>query len=200
MTSRLLTIIAIVIMALLIIYGYLARPLIDLWIGNPVNWGRIGIEPEVITIFVAVFTAACVCVQTITLNRHVFGDIAVRLHDEFFFKEKNKEIIRAIERGTLGLKPGKYLTEETAPSNCEPQKIFWCEEEDLDDYLGVIELLHTFWKRKVLDLEYIDELFGHYICSSRENSVVNRYVELLKEKEDYQDYYSGFEELAKKLS
>ncbi|MEM3357088.1 MAG: hypothetical protein QW166_04600 [Candidatus Bathyarchaeia archaeon] len=147
----------------------------------------------------AVFSVAWLATQTSILAWQTFVDVLVRLHNEFFFKGDNRRIIRAIERGTFALKPGKYLSEKLVPDNCEMQKIFWCEEEDLDDYLGVIELLCVLWKEKVLEVKYIEKFFGHYICKAWKDPCVRKYIEDVRNIESCRYYYSGFEELAGKL-
>lgn len=158
------------------------------------------------SVLVGIFTASCailsvawLATQTSILARQTFVGVLVRLHNEFFFRGDNRRIIRAIERGTFALKPGKYLSEKLVPDNCEMQKIFWCGEEDLDDYLGVIELLCVLWKEKVLEVKYVEKLFGHYICKAWKDPCVRKYIEGVRKIESCRDYYRGFEELAGRL-
>lgn len=139
-------------------------------------------------------------VQVILMKRQIFGDMAVRLHDEFFFKGKNPDIIRAIERNIFALKPGPIYSSNFLEEEQKENAIQYFEEEDLDDYLGVIELLDELKKRGCLDLDYIEALFGHYITQAWENKVVKKYIHTLREKKKNNNFYSGVERLAKQFN
>jgi len=155
------------------------------------------ISPETISAIVGymvILNIAWAATQAFISERYSSADIVLYLYDKFFLKEENRKIIRAIERGTLELNPGKYVKQRLSPSNCDPQKVFRCDEEDLDDYLRVIKLIYTFWKKRVLDLEYIKKSFGCYICGAWNNTTVKSYIQAKGPC-----YYSDLKELVEKL-
>jgi hypothetical protein len=75
------------------------------------------------------------------------GDLILRFHNDFFFRRRNSEIIRAIEEHQPVLKGngGKF------------------DDEDLDDFLGIIELLDLYIKKGLLEKKMVDDMFGYYI-------------------------------------
>jgi len=136
----------------------------------------------VIIIILASSLATVITVIVLTyqvyLNRKtVLADFTFKLHEAFFFKPINQQIIRAIEREKKIFKEngGKF------------------SREDIDDFLGYFELMSIYWKLGILKLELINDMFGYYIRNTYENEEIQAYLE------EVQPYYSHFIELAERL-
>jgi len=136
-----------------------------------------------ITALGVIITALISIRQSVSSARSYEADVILRIHDNFFLREINVRIRRVIERNKPILKENNGFA----------------EYEDLDDYLGFIELLAIFIKKKLVTKETVDDMFGHYIVDAWENKEVHNYVEETRKEENDSDYYSGLERLAKEF-
>jgi hypothetical protein len=53
-----------------------------------------------------------------------------------------------------------------------------------------------FWKKKLIDFDTIDEMFGHYMSKAWRNKEIYQYIQDLRRDECDPRYYKPFEELA----
>ena len=128
-------------------------------------------------------TALLIYWQIRTSAQSTLGDLILRFHSDFFFRRRNSKIIRAIEdhRPVLKENGGKF------------------DDEDLDDFLGIIELLDLYIKKGLLEKQMVDDMFGYYIVIAYENKEVRDYIDLIRKDMKDADYYSGTEFLAKQF-
>ncbi len=70
--------------------------------------------------------------------------------------------------------------------------------EDLGDYLDALESLASWWGRGLIDLDSIDEWYGDLISRTAKHADVRAYI--LEQQRENPDFYSGFEDLAKRLA
>lgn len=144
----------------------------------------------VITAGYACFTHMMVMTMRKELDEHQKqskGNLLFNLNEAFFSKRENREIIKSVEekQDIFGARPSRKFIEII-------------DEYDLDYYLGYFELMSNFEEFKILDLEYIDSIFGHYIENAYKNQEIKNYIEELRKKYD-KEYFGSFEILAQKI-
>lgn len=139
-----------------------------------VNWG----------IFIAAASLTLIAyVQLGALREQANADFLLKFNREFFGTETNQRLIVAIEEKKSILKEnGGDFT-----------------EYELDDYLGYYELMSRFEKKRLLDFDLIDEMFGHYISLAWRNEEINNYVKALRIETNDPRYYKPFEDLARRV-
>lgn len=72
-------------------------------------------------------------------------------------------------------------------------------QEEIDDYmLGHFEDLGLFWERKLIDINFISEGFGHYIKTVYEDEQIQKYIHWCH-KHHSNGIYSKFKALYEKL-
>lgn len=120
--------------------------------------------------------------QTKIASRTTMGDFTLRLHNEFFMRSKNAEIIRTIEEGSAlrRVNGGRF------------------DDEDLDDFLGIIELLNIYIEMKLLEEKIVDEMFGYYIVKTYYNKEIQEYIREVRRNLG-NEYYRGVVNLAQKF-
>jgi hypothetical protein len=138
------------------------------------------------TFITAIATLATVIIivwQTVLSKRASQSEFTLRLHNDFYFHEKNSKIIRAIEYGNplLAKNGGDFI------------------ESDLDDYLGVIQLLKIYIDKGSLSEQTVDDMFGYYIVKTWETPEIQDYVKTIRKEQHNDDYYSGLESMATKF-
>jgi len=69
-------------------------------------------------------------------------------------------------------------------------------KSDLDDYLGILELLAIYIDNGVLHKNTVKEMFGFYIRTTWTNSEIQDYINSIKESEKTDKYYKQFKKLA----
>lgn len=111
------------------------------------------------------------------------GEFMLRLHDEFFWKHSNAEIVKCIESNKKIFKAngGRF------------------SELDVDNYLGAIELLSMYLQQHILKENIIKHFFGYYIIKTYENLEIKAYIKKCKLIAG-PHIYSNIEELAGKFS
>jgi hypothetical protein len=70
---------------------------------------------------------------------------------------------------------------------------------DLDNYIGYFESLGRYEKDGIIDFEFIDDIFGHYISQAWENKEIRDYVDWLRKDMKDPRYYEFFQELARRV-
>lgn len=101
------------------------------------------------------------------------GSFLLSLHDSFFLNEDNKKIIKMVENKEKILKKnGGKLS-----------------EQELDNYLGVIELLYTYVKAGILKKDIVNHFFGYYLVKTYQNKEIRTYVENVRK--DNPTVYEG---------
>jgi len=122
-------------------------------------------------------TVAFLAYQIYYTRKQTHADFMFKLNEAFFFRSPSKGIIRALEEGENILKQNRGNFSEV----------------DVDDFLGLIELMDRYRKQGVLATGDIDSMFGYYIEKAYENEEIKKYVE------NYSEYWEGFINLAKKF-
>lgn len=119
--------------------------------------------------------------QTIITRRSAHAEFTLRLHDMFFINNINSKIIRCLENSDSILKwnDGEF------------------SKSDLDDFLGVIELIAIYINNGVLDKKTVEEMFGFYICLAWRNNEIKDYIKDVRKTSNSDIYYKLFENLAK---
>jgi hypothetical protein len=69
--------------------------------------------------------------------------------------------------------------------------------DDLDRYLDIYETMHDVYVKGLIDEEMMDSAYGHVLGKAYDNAEVKAYLSEYR-KED-PDFYSGFEDLAKRM-
>ena len=69
--------------------------------------------------------------------------------------------------------------------------------DDLERYLDIYETMHDVYVRGLINEEMIDSAYGHVLGKAYKNPEIQAYLSEIR-KED-PDYYSGFEDLAKRM-
>lgn len=118
--------------------------------------------------------------QTRISRKTAHAEFTLRLHDMFFINNNNSKIIRCIEEknSVLDRNRGKF------------------SKSDLDDYLGIIELLAIYVNNGVLDKKTVEEMFGYYICLTWKNVEIQEYIADVRKNSKTDLYYKPFEKLA----
>jgi hypothetical protein len=135
-------------------------------------------------LFIATVALALIAyIQLKAIIQQANADFLLRFNSEFFNKSINQEIITAIEEEKKILKQnhGKFTPYQ------------------LDDFLGNYELMSHYLGRGLLDFEFIDEMFGHYISLTWQNKEIENYITELRNETKDSRYYKPFEDLALKI-
>ena len=135
-------------------------------------------------LFIATVALAVIAyIQINALRDQANADFILKFNRGFFDNNITKKIIPIIEEKTPLLKEnGGSLS-----------------DYDLDDFLGYFELMSKFEKNGIIDLELIDETFGHYISLSWQNEEISKYIDELRKDTKDNRYYEQFENLAKRI-
>ena len=115
-------------------------------------------------------------------ERANLGEFILRLHDSFFLDKTNSRIISVIEAD-------KKILKENGGQHTE---------EELDNFLGAIELLSVYAENKILKKKLLRRIFGHYIEKTNLNKEIQNYIEKINIKENDQ-FYKGLSYLNNKL-
>lgn len=117
----------------------------------------------------------------------------LRIHDDFYFREKNATIIYAIEHGE------KFLETDSLTG-------IKISTDDLDNFLGYIELLSILVEKNLIEITLVDSMFGHYIVSAWKHPEIQSYLRQVNNNPEPRGFYvsemtfySGFAELVMKL-
>jgi len=121
--------------------------------------------------------------QLKALREQATADFLLRFNREFFDNETNQKIITAIEENNPLLK--------------ENNGEFTCYQ--IDDYLGYYELMAHYEKKRFIDFEMIDEMFGHYISLAYQNQEIKKYIVQLRNETGDARYYKPFADLANRV-
>lgn len=135
-------------------------------------------------LFIATVVLALVAyIQLEALRVQSKADFLFRFDKEFFGDEIIQEIIVVIEeqRNLLKGNKGKFT------------------KYQLDNYIGYFELMSRYVKEGVVDFEFIDDTFGHYISSAWRNKEVKEYVDRLRAETKDPRYYESFQKLATRV-
>jgi len=111
------------------------------------------------------------------------ADFLFRFENEFFHDEIVQEIMVVIDENESLLKKngGKFTG------------------YDLDNYIGYFESMGRYEKDGIIDFEFIDDIFGHYIFQAWQNKEISDYVDWLREDMNDPRYYEFFQKLAKRV-
>lgn len=134
------------------------------------------------TLITAVATLITVVVlvwQTIVSKKTAHGDFTLRLNDDFFYEPNNKKIIRLINGNEtiLALNGGEIV------------------DADLDDYLGIFELLQIYLKDGTITKKTTYAMFGFYIKKTWEYEEIRNYIDDVRTAESDDTYFDGLEYL-----
>lgn len=136
------------------------------------------------SLFVATAALALIAyIQLKALRQQATADFLLRFNREFFDKSTNQGIIIAIEEKKSILR--------------ENRGMFTVYQ--LDGFLGYYELMSHYVARGLMDFEFIDEMFGHYISLAWQNEEIKRYIDELRSETKDPRYYKPFEDLALKI-
>ena len=135
---------------------------------------------NLLTAIAALATIIILIWQTRSSEKASNADFLLRLHNDFFFNDRNASIIRDIDNDNriLQINGGRFTA------------------ADLDDYLGIIELISLFIDKGSLTKDTVDSMFGYYIVKTWNNQEIQNYINNLRQHENNNEYYSGVEELA----
>lgn len=127
------------------------------------------------------WTAKEALVQT---KKQAQASFILDLNRDFFMNDRLYRIRKAIEADAplLVINGGQFT------------------EQDIDDYIGTFETISDFTDRGILDEDIVDNNFGIFIVDAYDNVEIHDYITHLRKKLNSEDYYSGFEDLAKKFS
>jgi hypothetical protein len=109
------------------------------------------------------------------------GILVAQLNKDFFFNERMYRVRKAIEEKKPILKAHKG--EST--------------DQDIEDYIGFLEMVHEFVERKILDCELADDNFGGYVEEASTDKEIRDYIVELRREMNNDELYSGFEEWGK---
>ncbi|OLC34078.1 MAG: hypothetical protein AUH84_05775 [Thaumarchaeota archaeon 13_1_40CM_4_38_7] len=102
------------------------------------------------------------------------------MHNDFFFNSRNEKIVRLIDSSQpiLKINGGQFV------------------ELDLDDFLGIIELLWIYINDGVLTKKTVKDMFGYFIVKTWQTGEIQSYVRQVRLDEKDDSYYIGLENLA----
>ena len=111
------------------------------------------------------------------------ADFLFRFESEFFHDKIVQEIMIVIDENESLLKKngGKFTGYA------------------LDNYIGYFESMGRYEKDGIIDFEFIDDIFGHYISQAWQNKEISDYVDWLREDMKDPRYYEFFQELARRV-
>ncbi len=104
------------------------------------------------------------------------GQLIVELNRDFSFNSRMYGVRKAIDRE----KPifiergGKYTT------------------EDIDDYLGLFELMRIYEENGILDHKLVDDSFGVFVEDAYKNKEIRQYITDIRKEYKDDGLYSGF--------
>ena len=138
---------------------------------------------DLVIFFTAVATLATVLVlvwQTNNAKKTTRAEFTLRLHNDFFFNSRNEKIVRLIDSSQpiLKINGGQFV------------------ELDLDDFLGIIELLWIYINDGVLTKKTVKDMFGYFIVKTWQTGEIQSYVRQVRLDEKDDSYYIGLENLA----
>lgn len=124
----------------------------------------------------AIFNGAVQLSRTAASQR---ADFLLRLHDDFFFRAELARIRKAIDAEQLSVHVEGLTADDppyTPPApRSEPAVV--AAADDLDDYLGYLELVESFLKAGMLDISVAHKMFAHYVEWALMDPAVDYYVE-----------------------
>jgi hypothetical protein len=94
------------------------------------------------------------------------GTLLMTLNNQLFYTEPHKRIIRCLEEG-------KSLRAKACNVS----------DEDLDDYIGMLDTIGTFTRAKILDADLVYKVFSHYVESAHESSEISEYVKQCRQED-----------------
>lgn len=111
------------------------------------------------------------------------GNVILSLNRDFFFNDRLYKVRAAIENNKPILRENQgTLT-----------------DQDLDDYLGMFEMMDGLRARQILDEQLLNENFCTFIQEAYQNKEVMQYVARVQKDLKSSDIYSGFESLAQSV-
>ena len=109
------------------------------------------------------------------------GILVAQLNKDFFFNERMYRVRKAIESKKPLLKShrGEFI------------------EQDIEDYIGLLEMVCGFIKRGIVDFDLADDNFGGYVEEASTTKEIRDYISDLRREMNNDELYSGFEEWGK---
>lgn len=109
------------------------------------------------------------------------GNIILTLNRDFFFDARLLKVRQAIENNeSILIQNSGKLT-----------------DQDLDDYLGMFEIMDDLKSRKIIDSDLLKNNFCFYIKGAYNNKEIKEYIIDIRKQNNNQDIYNGTEKLAK---
>jgi len=68
-----------------------------------------------------------------------------------------------------------------------------CSEQDVEDYIGYLDMLYGFMEHGILDIKITDDNFGGYAEEASINKEIREYIAELRRKMNDKELYEGFE-------
>lgn len=111
------------------------------------------------------------------------GNLILNLNRDFFFDDRLLKVRQAIENNDKILKENQgQLT-----------------DQDLDDYLGMFEMMDGLRERKILDASLLEDNFCIFVDEAYSNKEITTYISQVRKDLNDTGIYSGFENLAKNI-
>ena len=184
MKTQQFSIIAILLIVLISIVSFYFILGLDKLSSTPEDNQYLATIATLITAIATLSTIAILFWQTRNSEKSSRAEFTLRLHDSFYYNSKNAKIIRAIDKGKPILLSGGGKFENV----------------DLDDYLGIIELIQIYLDDGVVSYNTIKEMFGFFIVKTWNNFEVCEYIEGVRTKQNDRSYYAAVESLAVRFS
>jgi hypothetical protein len=115
-------------------------------------------------------------------KRASWGTIILTANKDFFFNDRMYRVRKIIEsKKPIFKEKGGNLT-----------------EQDIDDYIGYLDMLYGFVEQNILDFKIMDDNFGVFVDEAYNNKEIRTYISYLRKEYSEEDMFSGFEDWAKR--
>jgi hypothetical protein len=107
------------------------------------------------------------------------GEFLLQLHDDFFFRPTLRPIRKAIDGETLAIEVRGLLPTDPpyAPPDPASKPAEHEDADDVDDYLGYLELVESFLRADMLDPAVAKDMFGHYVDVALKDPSIRYYIQ-----------------------
>jgi hypothetical protein len=109
-----------------------------------------------------------------------WGTIILEVNRDLFLNDRMYKVRKAIESNMPIFEPKGA-----------------CTEQDIEDYIGLFDMLGGFMVHKILDFEIADDNFGEYVKEAYKNKEIETYIVDLRREMKTDNLFVWFEKWAK---
>ncbi len=130
------------------------------------------------------------------------AEFLFKLHESFFFREGTAKIRDAIDAEQLWVEIQGMTPEDPAynPPRTKKGNDVIVTGDELDDYLGYLEIVALFLEADMLAIDMAWEMFSHYVELSMKDKIVLYYIDWInKHPQHTRRYYTRLQPLNEKF-